>query len=277
VEISGPATNGYTAGNSCSASPEFKGTKIHPAGRLALPTSNAALETVAQTGGYIFEGQTTIRLDSATSMTVTLSHPAGTLAAGTHSIALPSNGVVYVRNKGCTGTETPLTQRYADSVGCAVLTVSGRYSKSLTLASQADILIDGNIERDGDVVLGLIANNFVRVKHQVNSNCQNVAAGTMQDVKIQAAILTLEHSFIVDNYSCGSRLGTLTIDGAIAQKFRGPVGTFNAATNVGATGYTKDYMYDDRLKYRSPPFFLDPVSAAWRVIRTNEQVPAATD
>jgi len=27
--------------------------------------------------------------------------------------------------------------------------------------------------------------------------------------------------------------------------------------------------------HRSPPYFLDPVSAAWRIIRSNEQVPAA--
>ena len=41
-----------------------------------------------------------------------------------------------------------------------------------------------------------------------------------------------------------------------------------------AAGYTKDYRYDDRLQYRSPPFFLDPVAASWHVIRSNEQVPA---
>jgi hypothetical protein len=26
---------------------------------------------------------------------------------------------------------------------------------------------------------------------------------------------------------------------------------------------------------RSPPYFLDPLQAAWRVVRANEQVPAA--
>ena len=42
------------------------------------------------------------------------------------------------------------------------------------------------------------------------------------------------------------------------------------------TGYTKDYNYDNRLRYRSPPYFLDPIQAAWRIIRSNEQVPAPT-
>jgi hypothetical protein len=93
---------------------------------------------------------------------------------------------------------------------------------------------------------------------------------------VQAAILTLQHSFIVDNYNSGAKRGTLKVDGAIAQRFRGPVGTFNTSTGNGVTGYTKDYNYDNRLRYRSPPYFLDPIQAAWRIIRSNEQVPAPT-
>jgi hypothetical protein len=33
-------------------------------------------------------------------------------------------------------------------------------------------------------------------------------------------------------------------------------------------------LHDDRLRYREPPYFLEPVAAAWRVVRQNEQVPA---
>jgi hypothetical protein len=105
------------------------------------------------------------------------------------------------------------------------------------------------------------------VRNHVDADsCQN-SDPVMENVRIEAAILSLAHSFIVDNYACGNKLGTLTVKGAIAQRFRGPVGT------TRPTGYTKNYMYDDRLKYRSPPFFLDPVSAAWKVARANEQVP----
>jgi hypothetical protein len=113
----------------------------------------------------------------------------------------------------------------------------------------------------------------VRVYHPVNrsGSCTN-AAGSNTDLEIDAAILSLTHSFIVDNYTCGL-LGTLTVKGAIAQKFRGPVGTYSGGTKV--TGYTKNYAYDDKLKYRSPPNFLPPVQAAWHVIVSNEQVPAS--
>ena len=57
--------------------------------------------------------------------------------------------------------------------------------------------------------------------------------------------------------------------GAIAQKFRGTVG------QIGGSGYLKDYQYDDRLRFRSPPRFLDPVQAAWRILTYVEQVPPA--
>ena len=56
-------------------------------------------------------------------------------------------------------------------------------------------------------------------------------------------MLAINHSFIVDNYNCGNSLGTLNVKGAIAQKYRGAVGT------SGGTGYLKNYEYDERLHY----------------------------
>jgi hypothetical protein len=58
------------------------------------------------------------------------------------------------------------------------------------------------------------------------------------------------------------------LTGAIAQKFRG------AVSLSGSTGYVKNYVYDQRMKYRSPPLFLDPINAAWQIQRMNEQTPA---
>ena len=168
---------------------------------------------------------------------------------------------------------------FGESTGCAEVYVSGTYTGSVTIGSAKDIIVaapngssNGDLVRlDDSVVMGLIADNYVRVAHPVSSGT-NVTTGTgrrtMPSVRIDAAILSLQHSFIVDNWFCGNALGNLTVNGAIAQKFRGPVGT------TAPTGYIKDYEYDDRLRYRSPPFFLDPVAASWKVARVNEQVPA---
>jgi len=141
------------------------------------------------------------------------------------------------------------------------------------LAVVHDGTSNGDLVRvDDSVVMGLIADNYVRVAHPVSSGA-NVTTGTgrrtMPSVRIDAAILSLQHSFIVDNYNQGAKLGTLTVNGAIAQKFRGPVGT------SAPSGYEKNYNYDDRLRFRTPPYFLDPVASSWNLNRTNEQVPPA--
>jgi hypothetical protein len=78
---------------------------------------------------------------------------------------------------------------------------------------------------------------------------------------------------MTDNYFCGdANLGNLTVKGAIAQLFRGTVATGSGGGT--ATGYKKDYWYDDRLKVREPPNFLDPVKTSWRIVRQTEQKPA---
>jgi hypothetical protein len=275
IEISGPQANGWQD-NSCSAAPEFKGTKRHRAPYLEVPTSNDRLKTVAD---YVFTGQTTIVFDGENSMDV-LTHNASGVASWEYNKALPENGVIYVDENtsggGCGTIDPPRSTNYDASWRCAILTVRGEYPKSMTLGSKSDILIDDDLVRDPakDIVLGLIAENFVRIKHPVSgSNCSNNASGTNTNITVEAAILTLDHSFIVDNYPCGPPLGNLTVTGAIAQKFRGPVGTFSGSTRTH--GYEKNYNYDDRLRYRNPPYFLDPVAAAWRTVRNNEQVPAA--
>ena len=121
----------------------------------------------------------------------------------------------------------------------------------------------------------------MRVGHKVDraaascvGNYNSTDEPTINNVRIDAAILSLQHSFIVDNYNCG-RLGTLTVNGAIAQKYRGPVGTGSGGTL--ATGFLKNYWYDDRLRYRSPPYFLTRSTPPGTSSRSHEQVPRAAN
>jgi Tfp pilus assembly protein PilX len=267
VEISGPATNGWTS--SCSgSSPNFKGTKKLGADPLTPPTNSNSIAARAQQGGTYLTGTNTIVLNG------------DTMTVNGVSRALPANGVIYDAAKtGCGGIASPANQTYNDSSNCAVLYVRGNTNRSLTIDSEADVVVNGNVTHAPGYVLGLIAGNFVRVMHKVNrsSGCAN--SGTQgidyfTNIEIDAAILALNHSFIVDNWDCG-KLGTLTVKGAIAQEFRGPVGTYNTSTGSSVSGYIKNYSYDDKLKYRSPPYFLPPVDAAWRVISSNEQEKSA--
>jgi hypothetical protein len=71
---------------------------------------------------------------------------------------------------------------------------------------------------------------------------------------------------VVDNFNCGPKaLGDLNLYGALAQNYRGIVGTGSSAGIV--TGYDKDYKYDERLAVDEPPYFLSPLNAGWKVAR----------
>ncbi len=244
------------------SSPNFVGTFVTNAPVLTPPPSNTSLRTIAQSS-YRYSGQTRIVLNGNT-YTVN----------GGASQPFPANGVIYVSNGACSAAYNPFTVTYPATSTCGNVYVRGNYSGRLTIAAENDIIVDGNLTRSGNGMLGLIANNFVRVYHPFStqtsrSNCGNGSngAGSVTNLRIDAAILSIQHSFIVDHYSCGSPLGTLTVNGAIAQRFRGAVGTFNAQNGQAVSGYSKRYAYDDRLRYISPPHFLDPVESAWHVQR----------
>ena len=290
IEVSGVAP-GYVANGSCAATPKIfspNGNKFSVnTETVDMPESNQELVTVANAGGRVYSGRTIIHLKNNT-MDVT-NYATGS-AVTTYDVAWPGNGVLYVSNNGACNGEIPTDANYDESNGCGNVYVSGTYSASLTIAAANDVVVrptigatlnarsnNSNIEKnDGsDAVLGLIANNFVRVGHKVNrdpcSNFNSTNEPTVTDVRIDAAIMSLLHSFTVDNYDCG-RAGTLTVNGAIVQRFRGAVGTGSGAAI--ATGFLKDYWYDDRLRFRSPPYFLNPLKSKWEVIQEQEQVPA---
>ncbi len=162
---------------------------------------------------------------------------------------------------------------------CGTVYVEGSYTKSLTIAGTDDVIINGNIyptsvagklgtAPSGAPTLGLIATNFVRVRHPCSGGTNQ--SGYMAEPFIYAAILSTSHSFVVDNYKCGAKMNNLNVYGAIAQKFRGAVGT--GGSFGGGTGYTKEYVYDPRLATEEPPYFLSPLKTGWKVAR--ETAPA---
>jgi type II secretory pathway pseudopilin PulG len=272
IEINGPPSQGFVS-NCGGSSANVQGTLDQPAGALGMPPSNRGIRDVAAVN-YRFLGVTTIQLNS-TNMLVRNLKKFGDQAF--HTMQLPANGVIYVENDatqgGCTAGYDRSNDYSSQQPGCGDIWIRGAYSADMTIAADNDIVVNGHLDRnDPGLLLGLIANNFVRVYHPVSNDCQNNATGWIQNLRIQAAILALNHSFIVDNWNCGPPTGDLSVDGAIAQKFRGPVGTGSGGSI--STGYRKDYEYNDRLRYREPPYFLDPVQAAWRIARQNEQIPA---
>jgi hypothetical protein len=280
--------NGWRSGG-CSGVPTFQGTLIPDSSTIGMPATNASLATVAAAGGYTFTGPTTIKFGTAPGKITVTNLP----TYNNTQMAYPSNGVIYVKASGSCPLYSALYPSYSSKdplpapqppnvSGCGDASISGTYDTDLTIATQNDLEVTGDVLRDpgGDAMLGLIADGFVRVEHDTNGfalstppndpTCNNMATG---DRRIDAAILTLQHSVTVDRYYCGNPIGKLTINGMIAQKFRGAVGKNSGGSVVH--GFLKDYAYDPRLAFRSPPHFLDPVKSAWHVHRYTEQEPAA--
>jgi hypothetical protein len=273
MEITGNnPSKGWVDGpsGSCSGNnPSFAHPAIVGAKAVPMPSTNSSIKDLAKPD-YSFVGPTTIVINGD-QMTITNAKKGWT----NMSKPAPSNGVVYVANdttKTCS-PEPPSNMTYADPKGCGDLWVSGSSSTSLTLAAANDIVVQADpsvdnsgLRKTGDAVIGLIADNFVRLYHRSDNS------GVPTNVTIDAAILSLLHSFTVDNYGRGAPNGKLTVNGAIAQKYRGAVGTGGAASL--ASGFKKNYVYDDRLRFQTPPYFLQPVAASWSIVKRHEQVPA---
>jgi hypothetical protein len=302
---------GFADESNCGGSAPYYGATIDgtytsSAPSLTPPPTDGQLLNVAQSAGTVYTGTTTIQL-TGTTATVTNANLNG---GSPTSVNLAStNGVIYVQSAQtppCAENYTPFSANgtYGSNLGCGNVYVSGYYNMSITIASDNDIIVAGNLwpgssasnyatstgalggTPTGNALLGLVANNFVRVEHPVSANrgttsgsCgsdANITSGTYQTLNnpyVYAAILAVGHSFIVDNYDCGSSPGTLTVVGAIAQLYRGPVGTGSSSVS---TGYAKNYTYDDRLAYAEPPYFLNPVSVAWSVQHQTECAAAVS-
>lgn len=150
--------------------------------------------------------------------------------------------------------------------------VKGTVSGQVSLAAENYVYVTGNITyKDSSTdILGLVGNNAVWVWNPAKSTGSKLLSDTNRE--INAAIISVAHTFQVQNYSETGVRGNLTIRGAIAQKFRGPVGT--SSSGVIVNGYTKDYNYDPRLRYTAPPKFLSPVTTTYGVT-TWMDTPAA--
>jgi type II secretory pathway pseudopilin PulG len=154
--------------------------------------------------------------------------------------------------------------------GLAANGLTGR----MTVSANNNLYITNHIDyvtvAPNSPFLGLIAEQFVYVWHPVQgaSNLNLPGQSTpFTDARISAALLSVNHSFMVQNNSLGLGLGNLNVTGAITQKFRGII-------KRGSASYVKNYVYDQRLRYDAPPRFLNPTISSFGAVRTEEQAPA---
>ncbi len=302
IESSEPLSgncNIFSTGSCGSA--VINGTPVPDAPTVSTPSDNSELLTDAQNYGNVYYGTTTIVLSGTTATVQTCTTSAASSCSTPSTVDLTAKPIIYVNNAtGCSPPAyTPFGASYPKNstnfYGCTGdVYVSGNYTTPVTIAAMNNIIINGNITTstdgsgnlNGTATLGLVANEFVRVMHGINGTVTATSCGTpgtnnstytLTNPVIDAAILALNHSFIVDNYTCGAtpgangQPGTLTVDGAIAQDYRGPVGTGTAST-----GYLKNYSYDDRLANILPPYLFDISNSGWHISRETLCVTGST-
>lgn len=156
------------------------------------------------------------------------------------------------------------------SYGCVTgdAYIKGTVSGQITVASANFVYITGDLLYNDTAVdvLGIVGNNAVWVWNPMNTSSSGYGCSssrcpmTAKNRTINGAILSVKHTFQVQNYAIGGDRGVLTVNGAIAQKFRGTVGR-------GSNGYDKSYNYDARLFAISPPKFLLPTSTTYGVTK----------
>jgi hypothetical protein len=275
-QVSTTGTNDICAFSNCQNA-NVVGTRqpaVTP--QVPLPSDNSNLLTDATNHGKVYSGTTTLTVSGTTA--TGWNCPTSTTCTAV-SVNLTTYPIIYAANAaGCSTTYTPTSVSYPTNSGghyygsCGDIYISGSYTTPLTIAAANDVVVTGDLTTTTDAsgnptgaaTVGLVANQYVRVMHPCTNGYGN------PNVTIDAAILTLAHSFFVDNYNCGGTpLGSLTVHGAIAQYFRGIVG------QVSNSGYLKNYNYDDRLGLILPPYLFDLQNTEWGVFRETLCSPTA--
>ena len=229
--------------------------------------------------------------------------PAGrTLPLGTYSAAYAAgptaSGQSYTLDTNMTET--------TKSCSAGNLYIEGTLKGRTTVSAAQSVIVTGDLVKAGGQggpdMLGLVATNSVEVFHpQVGTitsklttsgcsrNCTyswgSVAGAAdvpgwptryvdpttgglnpSSGVQIAGSIQTLQHSFLVQKYAYGAPAGTLYVFGSIAQRWRGIVGQSGSPS----TGYNKQYQYDPRLQYSSPPYFPRWTNSQWSLRYSGE-------
>jgi len=277
--------------------PKFLGTHVPPKDVPTIPPPPGDEELIhIVEPGYHFFGKTEIVLENAV---MTINQYAYNIVTGkvevttTHNVAYPKNGVIYVSagkaDAGPLCSEySPFAPNYTEDTECADVYVNGKYTESLTIASENNVIINGslltptspedtaNATPTTNALLGLVANNFIRIYHPLEGtremhytkcgNTKNSAAKDLSNPIIYAAMLALNHAILVDDFDCGAPLGHLNVYGALAGKYsNGMTGVINGTTVEH--GYSYNAQYDNRLQVEEPPHFLNPIQAAWYIRR----------
>ncbi len=178
----------------------------------------------------------------------------GMQLTGDSTITLVSDGTMNVTNaaRGWTNQNMPIPANGALFVQSGNATVQGVLNGQLTIASDANIYIGGNLIYNTDPrtnpsstdMLGLVAYNNVYVTDQ-----------GPQDIEVDGSITALTGQFQVQNFWTFLK-GDLVQYGGLTTKLPGGLtGIFDTSTGQVIHGYNQLQYYDERLKDQAPLWY----------------------
>ena len=90
--------------------------------------------------------------------------------------------------------------------------------------------------------------------------------------RLDAAMLSVQHSFLVQNWRVGDKLSTPRRDqqAAGARLDLAEVPRPGRRGGGAGSGYLKAYIYDKRLLNAPPPYFLRPQTTPYNVLRVTD-------
>ncbi len=234
------STVNYGQGGPPSDNPNFQNGFTPNASAITFPTDlvTSVQNGAAQAQGLSLTGATTVVLVSNGTMNVTNSAKNW----NNKSMAIPSNGALYVNNGD--------------------VTVQGTLKGQLTIATNQNVWINGNVRYNTDPrttptsndLLGLVANTNVTVTQSAPN-----------DLEIDAYVVALNGAFQLENFSTGGFQGDMVQFGGLMNQYCGPTGVMNAQ-GVIIDGYNQLQYYDTRLQNTAPPFFKAAKDAANRIL-----------
>lgn len=138
--------------------------------------------------------------------------------------------------------------------------------------------LDGDsYEANGDDMLGLIANNNIRILtkgwFEVKSEKKNKIDTSTKEFTIHAALFAINGKFENAEHTTLPKVKSfkdpnmLILRGALIQNVRGVVGSYSV---IKSSGYKKDYAHDPRMLTEAPPHFLGPKESGWQMVEWNE-------
>ena len=244
---SGASTYGIQNGALASIEMDQGLTLNSPQGSMAdvdfSSASSKSLKSIATSSGLVLTGPSTITFNGGTLSIINSVKGWSTSHPGSYSIS--GDTIIYAANASSSSSGT-------------VYFAGGHVTGRLTVASEADMTIGGNITYTTDPsthpastdALGLVSKADVWVGTSAPNNLVIDAA----IMATGASLATADNgSFGVINYDSGSPRGSLTLYGGIVQEVRGAVCTFSGSTVNH--GYSKNYSYDPRFITKPPPYY----------------------